>query len=74
MVEVRRLSPYHTLDAKRTYPPTFLLHGAAGLAAPIEQSLKMARKLRGLGVDVGEGYAEGGAHCFEQQIEASDED
>jgi len=55
---------------KKSYPPTFFLHGTADMAVPVEQSYRMAGRLRGMGVPVGEAYCEGGLHCFEQAFEA----
>lgn len=64
-------SSLYLLEGKKSYPPTFFLHGDNDVAVPIEQSYRMAKKLREMGVEVGEGYQPGGEHCFEQLIEVS---
>ena len=69
--KVRSLSAYYMLDGKTHYPPTFFLHGTGDVSVPVEQSYRMAKRLRGMGVPVGEAYCEGGPHSFEQQIEVS---
>ena len=69
MAKVRSLSSYYMLEGKTNYPPTFFLHGTGDVTVPVEQSYRMAKRLRGMGVPVGEAYCEGGPHSFEQQIE-----
>ncbi|KAK4688720.1 hypothetical protein P7C73_g1371, partial [Tremellales sp. Uapishka_1] len=55
------------------FPPTYILHGLQDDSVPIEQSRKVAERLRGLGVDVKEVYVEGMAHGFEAFWEDPDE-
>jgi acetyl esterase/lipase len=72
LAKCKEWSSYYMLDErKREYPPTFFLHGTGDTAVPVEQSSMMAKKLRELGVPVGEAYCEGGQHCFENKIEVS---
>jgi acetyl esterase/lipase len=64
-------SPFHLVDIKGTYPATFFLHGDVDMAVPVAQSRNMAKKLRTLGVPVGEAYSPEGNHCFDNVIEVS---
>lgn len=61
-------SPYHMVDERKTYPPTFILHGTADSAVPVEQSYKLEKKLNEKGVPVGARYAEGLEHSFENIV------
>ena len=71
MENVKSFSSFFLLDGKKTYPPTFFLHGTKDTAVPVTQSYRMAEKLKGMGVPTGEAYCEGGEHSFEQKIEVS---
>ena len=62
---LKSVSALHLLDATSTYPPTAFLHGTADEAVPLEQSKKMAEKLREMGVLTVECYAPGGPHVFD---------
>lgn len=64
-------SPYWVVDERKTYPPTFFLHGTADSAVPVEQSYRFAEKLKRLDVPTGEAYCPNGEHCFENKIEVS---
>ena len=55
--------------ASETYPPTFILHGDADNAVPVEQSYRFEKRLKELGVEVEAVYCPGGEHCFENKIE-----
>lgn len=61
-------SALQLLQGKSTYPPTFFLHGAGDKAVPIDQSYRMAKVLKDMGVAVGEKYHPTGEHCFEMVI------
>lgn len=71
----KRWSVLHMLDTLETgskqYTPTFILHGDADNAVPVEQSYKLEEKLRAMGVEVEAVYCPGGEHCFENKIEVS---
>lgn len=54
------------------YPDTIILHGVEDKVVPVDQSAKLARKLRGLGVVVKEIYAPDSEHCFDFDISVSD--
>lgn len=64
-------SPYWVVDERKTYSPTFFLHGTADSAVPVEQSYRFAEKLKRLGIPTGEAYCPDGEHCFENKIEVS---
>jgi acetyl esterase/lipase len=55
------------LDGKAKYPPTYFLHGRADPVVKVEQSEKMAERLRKMGVDVGESYEPGEKHEFDNK-------
>lgn len=63
-------SPYLMLDEpeRKTYPPTFILHGTADSAVPVQQSYNFEKKLKEKGVPVGARYAEGLEHSFENIV------
>ena len=63
----KKWSAYHL--ASETYPPTFILHGDADNAVPVEQSYRFEKRLKELGVEVEAVYCPGGEHCFENKIE-----
>ncbi|CAK9783436.1 alpha/beta-hydrolase [Cutaneotrichosporon oleaginosum] len=50
------------------HPPTYFLHGEADAIVPVEQSRDMAKRLRELGVPVGEYYEPGAGHVFDQRF------
>ncbi len=52
-----------------TYPPTFILHGTADSAVPVEQSRAFEAKCKQVGIPIDARYCEGGEHCFENKIE-----
>ena len=62
---LKRYSSYHLLDECSQFPATAFLHGTTDVV-PLEQSLRMAEKLRDRGVLVLESYEEGGPHAFDQ--------
>jgi hypothetical protein len=63
----KKWSAYHLAD--ETYPPTYILHGDADNAVPVEQSYRFEKRLKELGVEVEAVYCSGGEHCFENKIE-----
>ena len=65
------MSPFFKLDETDTHPPTFILHGTADAAVPVEQSYELEEKLKAKGVPVGSRYQEGGEHSFESRIMVS---
>jgi acetyl esterase/lipase len=65
----KRWSAFHMAD--ETYPPTFILHGDADNAVPVEQSYRFEKRLKELSVPVQAVYCPGGEHCFENKIEVS---
>jgi acetyl esterase/lipase len=65
------MSPLPLLEGTTTYPPTAFLHGTADTAAPIGQSIDMAKKLREMGVEVVECYEEGMEHVFDMKYTVS---
>lgn len=65
----KRWSVLHMLDDVEQYPPTFILHGDADDAVPVQQSYDLEKKLQAKGVDVEAVYCPGGEHCFENKIE-----
>ncbi|RSH93406.1 hypothetical protein EHS25_007762 [Saitozyma podzolica] len=67
-------SPFWVVDERKTYPPTFFLHGTADSAVPVEQSYRFAEKLKRLGVPTGEAYCPDGEHCFENKIERPEDE
>jgi acetyl esterase/lipase len=68
---VSNYSALQLLDKKTTYPPTAFLHGTGDVAAPLQQSLDMASKVKGMGVEVLEVYPEGMGHCFDEKYTVS---
>jgi len=68
--KLESLSALQLLDKNPSYPPTFILHGTADSAVPVEQSYRFEKKLLEKGVPVGAAYAEGGEHSFENVIES----
>ncbi len=68
---LQSFSALHALDGRTTYPPTAFLHGTADAAVPIDQSKKMAQKLRVMGVDTVECYEPGGPHVFDNVYKVS---
>lgn len=71
--KVKSLWSLYMLDGKMTYtyPPTFIMHGTGDDTVPVEQSYRMAERLRELNVPLGEVSKEGAPHCFDQVIEVS---
>ena len=67
----KSMSPLFKLDEAKTYPPTFILHGTADAAVPVEQSYDIEAKLKAKGIPVGSRYQEGGEHSFEARITVS---
>ena len=56
---------YH-LNRTTKFPPTAFLHGTADTAVPLDQSLRMAARLREMDVEVLERYQPGVGHSFDQ--------
>jgi acetyl esterase/lipase len=72
MAHAKKWSPLWLLDGKKTYPPTYLIHGEEDVLVPLNHSTRMAHKLREMGVDVGEWYEHGG-HVFDIKYSVSAE-
>jgi acetyl esterase/lipase len=70
MAHAREWSPLWLLDGKKTYPPTYLIHGEEDVIVPLNHSTRMAHKLREMGVDVHEWYEHGG-HVFDIKYSVS---
>ena len=68
---VRENSPINMITANKKYPPTFILHGTADEAVPIEDSYMVVDKLKGMGIPVDYRWCEGGPHEFEGEIYVS---
>ena len=65
-------SALRQLDGRKTYPPTAFLHGTGDEAVPLEQSQRMAEKLRAMGVPTVECYEPGGPHVFDNVYKVRD--
>lgn len=67
----RECSAYHLLEQADSYPPIAFLHGRQDMAVPLEQSQKMAERLRLMGVEVLESYEPEVPHGFDQLYHVS---
>ena len=67
----KSMSPLSKLESATSHPPTFILHGTADLAVPVEQSYAYEKKLKEKGIPVGSRYEEGGGHSFDSNIQVS---
>jgi acetyl esterase/lipase len=67
----RKSSPLHMLDAKKTYPPTWFLHGDSDLVVPIAQAERMRDKLSKMGVETGVSFEPGQGHEFDNKYTVS---
>ncbi|ORX37281.1 Alpha/Beta hydrolase protein [Kockovaella imperatae] len=63
---VRKASPLFGIT--KDHPPTFILHGTADTAVPIEQNYVYEKTLKEAGVPVNSRYDEGGEHSFDARI------
>ncbi|KAM0753589.1 alpha/beta-hydrolase [Meredithblackwellia eburnea MCA 4105] len=63
MAHVRSLNPVDGISSSS--PPTYILHGDADVLVSIDQSRELARRLRKVGVDVGESFVSGVGHVFD---------
>lgn len=58
-------------EGGKSYPPTYFLHGRADPVVRVEQSERMAAKLKEMGVAVGESYEPGEKHEFDNKYTVS---
>ncbi|KAI9633337.1 Alpha/Beta hydrolase protein [Dioszegia hungarica] len=70
--KLKALSAYWMLEGKKTYPPTYFLHGRADPVVLVGQAERMAQRLREMGVPVGESYEPGEAHEFDNKYTGPD--
>ncbi|GMK58602.1 hypothetical protein CspeluHIS016_0600440 [Cutaneotrichosporon spelunceum] len=70
---VRAHSPYHVLQGRETFPPTFFMHGTSDSIVPVVQSWKFAERLVEMDVDIAEVYDEGKDHAYDIGFEPGDE-
>jgi acetyl esterase/lipase len=64
MNHARSWSSLWRLDGKKTFPPTYLIHGEEDAIVPLHHSQRFGKKLKDMGVDVEEWYEHGG-HVFD---------
>lgn len=68
---VRANSPYHVLQLRETFPPTFFMHGTGDDIVRVDQSWKFAERLVEMDVDIAEVYDEGKGHVYDFGFEVS---
>lgn len=68
---VRAHSPYQVLQGRKTFPPTFFMHGTGDDIVRVDQSWKFAERLVEMDVDIAEVYDEGKGHVYDFAFEVS---
>lgn len=66
---VRKWNPIDHLT--KDFPPTVILHGTGDTMVPVEESRRVAEKLRGLGVEVKIVEEEGQQHAWDRKYDVS---